>query len=454
MNLGIFREYDIRARAEEELTDEIVYQIGSAFGTYLSNQERRHVVLGRDNRLSSERIAGALTDGILSTGCDVIDVGETTTPVLCFSIAYLQVDGGVMVTGSHNPPEFNGIKLQVGERPLYGQTLRNLVQIIESSRFAQGNGSLSTQDVLPLYFKRVKERIGLQRPLKVVVDCGNGNTSLIAPRLFRDLGCDVIPLYCENDGRFPHHHPDPAVPDNLRDLMEEVKRRRADVGIAYDGDGNRIGVVDDTGCIISPDILLGLLARDILRQRGPVKIVCEVKASQALIEDVEKRGGTVVMCKVGYPFLLETMFTENAALAGELTGHICYNEGLFAFGDAVFVSCRLLELLSRTSRSVSQLLSDFPQYFSTPELRIPCSDDRKLEVVQEVRRYFGKRYKALTIDGIRIFLGNQSWALIRASNTEPVLSVRFEAKTESDLEHVKSIVVSQLRSVGVIGIDI
>lgn len=454
MNLNMFRSYDIRANAEKELTNEAVYQIGKAFGTYLRNNSNSRVVVGRDNRLSSKRITSALIDGILSTGCNVINIGETTTPIFCFSITYFQVDGGAMVTGSHNPPEFNGIKFQVGKNPLYGKTLRNLAQIIEYGVFIQGNGSLYPKEIVPHYVKRIKELISMQRSIKVVVDCGNGNTGTIAPKLFRDLGCEVIPLYCESDGRFPNHQPDPAVSSNLKDLVEKVLQKGAEIGIGYDGDGNRIGVVDEMGQIISPDILLGLLARDFLKQRGSGKVICDVKASQALLEDVEKHGGTVVMCKTGYPFVFEKMFTENAILAGELSGHICINDNLFAYGDAIFVSCHLLEMLSRTKDSLSQLLADFPKYFSTPEFRIPCSDDQKFQLVEYIKNHFAERYKSLTIDGIRVILGNKSWALIRASNTEPFLSVRFEAKTEKDLINVRSKVVTQLKNIGVINKDI
>lgn len=454
MKSGILRDYDIRALAEEELTSDVVCQIGRAFGTHLIAQGSRRVVLGRDNRLSSERIAKVLSESILSTGCDVIDIGETATPLLCFSIAHLQVDGGAMVTGSHNPPEFNGIKLQVGDRPLYGECLKNLARIIDSGRFARGSGSLAATNVIPDYFRKVKERIHVARRLRLVIDCGNGSTCIIAPPLLKELGCEVIPLYCESDGTFPHHHPDPAVATNLKDLTEEVKRTRADIGIAYDGDGNRIGVVDDKGCIVSPDILLGLLARDIISQRGPIKVVCDVKTSQAVVDDVENHGGTVVMCKAGYPFVLEKMFAVGAALAGELPGHICFNEELFAFGDAVYVSCRLIQLLSQTPHTLSELLSDFPSYFSTPEIRIPCPDDRKFQLVQELQRYFGERYRTLNIDGIRVLFDNQSWALVRASNTEPALSLRFEARSRSDLESARSIVASQLRTLGVVDTEV
>ncbi|HEX8140189.1 MAG TPA: phosphomannomutase/phosphoglucomutase [Pyrinomonadaceae bacterium] len=450
MNFGIFREYDIRALASEELTDESVRLVGIAFGTYLREQGKSRIIVGKDNRLTSARITAALIDGVLSTGCSVVNIGETTSPVLCFGISHLGVDGGAMITGSHNPPDFNGIKLQVGELPLYGESLKRLVQIISDESFIQGRGEVSAQNIIPPYLAAVQKRIAFARPLRVVVDCGNGNAGMIAPQLMSGLGCEVIPLYCESDGRFPHHHPDPAVPANLKDLRELVTRTEADLGVAYDGDGNRIGVVDNTGHVLSPDILLGLLAKDLMERQGPARIVCEVKASQGLIEYVERHGGSIVMCRVGYPFVLETMFREGAALAGELTGHICYNEAPFQYGDAIYVSCRVIELLSRTSVSLAQLLSDFPRYFSTPELRIPCADDRKFQVVKEMQHSLGESYETVTIDGLRILFGDRKWALVRASNTEPVLSVRFEAQTARDLEQIQSIVIPRLRSSGLV----
>jgi phosphomannomutase / phosphoglucomutase len=448
MNPGIFRDYDIRALAEEDLTDDHVARIGLAFGTHLIQQGKRSVVLGRDNRLSSVRIARTLSDAILSTGCDVIDVGETATPILCFAVIHLRAGAGAMVTGSHNPPEYNGIKLQIGDRPLHGAPLRELAGVAEAGPFARGQGRLIPLDVLPDYVARVKERVSLDRPLKVVVDCGNGNTGMIALPLFRDLGCEVVPLYCESDGSFPNHHPDPAVAANLRDLCAEVVRTGADLGVAYDGDGNRLGVVDERGEIVPADIVLGLLAGDVIEREGPVKVVCDVKTSQALMDYVESRGGTVLMCRAGYPFILEMMFREGAAIAGELPGHFCFNDELFAFGDAVYVSCRLAQLLARAGGTLSRLLADFAPYFSTPEHRIACPDARKFAAVEEVRRHFAGRYEMLDIDGVRVSFG-RGWALIRASNTEPALSVRLEAASAEELEAVKATVRLALRRAGV-----
>lgn len=448
MNNSMFREYDIRALAEEELDDDTVSQIGRAFGTYLGNKGLQRIVTGKDNRLSSERIYRSLLGSILSTGCDIVDIGETTTPVLCYAIAHLGVDGAAMVTGSHNPAEYNGVKLQIGDRPVHGRDLLDLTKIMDSGEFLDGSGHLSKYDILPNYILSVKSRVKLERPIKVVVDCGNGNTCLIAPQLISDLGCDVTPIFCESDGSFPNHHPDPAIEENLKDLITEVIRVGADVGIAYDGDGNRIGVVDDQGRIVSPDIVLGILAADILQHRF-AKVVCEVKTSQSVVEYLEHLGGRVIMSRVGYPHVLETLFSEQATLAGELTGHICFNDNGFVFGDAIYTSCRLIEMLSRSDRSLSVISSCFPLYYSTPELRIFCPDNRKFQVVEEITEQLKLEYRSLTIDGIRVFFGEDGWALIRASNTQPALSVRFEARTRSLLNQIKSIITPLLHRAGV-----
>jgi phosphomannomutase/phosphoglucomutase len=449
MNYKIFRPLDVRALADEELDDETVRQVGRAFGTYMVLEGRPSVVVGRDNRLTSGRIAAALVGGILSAGCDVVDVADTTSPMLSFGISQLGVGGGAMVTGSHNPPEYNGIKLQAGVLPLHGERLQRLVQLIRDGSFARGGGRLTRGDLLPAYLQVLRERIPFIGPLKVVVDCGNGNSGMFAPGLFRALGCHTVPLYCEPDGRFPNHHPDPAVPDNLRDLCARVKAEGAHLGVAYDGDANRVGVVDETGRVVSPDIVLGLLAKDIIEQKGPSTVVCEVKTSQALVEYVEGRGGRVVMTRVGYPNVLETMFREGAEVAGELAGHFCFKESPFEYGDAVYVSCRVASILARARTPLSELLADFPRFHSTPEFRIRCGDERKHEVVTLAREHFGKRHDILQIDGLRILFEDGGWALIRASNTEPVLVVRLEARTGEGLRLIMETVMPYLRGLGI-----
>lgn len=444
-----FREYDIRANATDELTNDVVYSIGQAFGTFLISSDKNFIVLGKDNRPSSNRISQTFANGLLSTGCNIIDLGETITPILCFSIQYLNVDAGAMVTGSHNPSEYNGIKLQVGEKPLFGDRLRNLLNIIDTSSFSFGKGKLLKYDVLHDYIGYLKEtEVDIRRKVRVVIDCANGSTCHIAPRIFKDFGCEVIPLFCDNDGLFPNHHPNPSESKNLTHLIREVILNGAELGISYDGDGNRIGIVDEKGNIIAADILLGLLSRELFAKRGAGKIVCEVKASQSLISDIENRGGRVIMSRVGYPFVLERMFRENAYIAGELTGHICYNEGPLSYGDAIYVSCRLLELLSHSTHSLSQLVSDFPPYISTPEIRIPCSDNEKFKIVDRLRWLFEKQFDINTIDGVRVTFQEQGWALIRASNTEPVLSIRMEARCEDTLKYIKKYVGNQLLAVG------
>jgi phosphomannomutase/phosphoglucomutase len=453
MKPGIFREYDIRALADKELNNPVVEMVGKAFGTYLLRLKKNSVVMALDNRLSSPRIFQKLKKGILSTGCNVIDVGETTTPVLCYAMFHLNVHAYAMVTGSHTPAEFNGIKFQIDTQPLSGKNLLSLFDIASAKDFILGIGQVSAFNVTEEYINLVKSKITLARPMKLVVDCGNGCSGKYILNILQELGCEVIPLYCESDGRFPNHHPDPADAKNLRDLCNEVKRVNADAGIAFDGDGNRIGVVDDKGAIVSPDILLGLFGREIKKNKGDVVIVCDVKASQALVDDVNRYGGKVIMSRTGYPFILQKIFELNADIGGELTGHICFNQGTFVFGDAIFVACRLAELLSNTSVHLSELLTGFPLYISSPEIRLPCSDHQKFQVVSKISHYFSQNYKHICVDGIRVLFDTGGWALIRASNTEPKISIRIEAKNKTDLLSIRTLLISQLQEIGVNDLD-
>jgi len=455
MNPRIFREYDIRALADIELNNIVVEMIGKAFGTYLLRLKKNSIVMGLDNRLSSPRIFCMLKKGILSTGCNIIEIGETTTPVLSYALFHLNAHASAMVTGSHTPAEYNGIKFQIDKRPLSGKALFHLFEMASEKDFIldTDTGKVSTFNITEDYIRFVESKIFISKSMKVVIDCGNGCAGKYILNILRELGCETIPLYCESDGRFPNHHPDPAVAQNLQDLCNEVRRVNADVGIAFDGDGNRIGVVDEEGIIVSPDILLGLFGREINNNKGTVTIVCDVKVSQGLLDDVERYGGTVKMSQTGYPFILQKIFEVNADIGGELTGHICFNEGTFVFGDAIFVACRLVELLSRTHLHLSELLADFSHYISSPEIRLPCSDQLKFEVVDKISRYFSQRYKYISIDGIRVLFDNGGWALIRASNTEPKISLRIEAKNIVDLLSIRTILISQLQDAGMAAPD-
>lgn len=445
---NIFRKYDIRAMADEELPNEVIWKIGKALGTYLVRHQKHNIVFGKDNRISSKRISEVLINSLLSTGCNIINLGDITTPILNFSISLFQANTSVMVTGSHNPPKYNGIKIQIDKTPLHGKELYSLINIINSGRFNNGYGSMIFKDIIPYYFSCIIKEIEIDQPVKVVVDCGNGNTSNIAPLIFEELGCDVFRLYCKSDGSFPHHHPDPAVKKNLFDLCAKVKETCSDIGIAFDGDGNRLGVVNELGQVISPDHILAIFARNFIRKNGGVKVICDVKASQALIEDVENNGGKIIMCKSGYPFLLETLFKEDATIGGELAGHICINQGNFVYGDAIYVACSLLQILSNEANSLSHLFNNYPKYISSSEFRIPCPDDKKFRICDQIKDEFKKIYANIDIDGIRIKFSNSCWALIRASNTEPVLSIRYEAKNETEFEETKEVISKKLREFG------
>lgn len=444
MNPEIFREYDIRGVVDKDLTDEIARQIGQAFGTYVQAVGKKNLVVGRDNRLSSERFANAVIDGLLSTGCNVVDVGLLPTPVFYYSIVHLQKDGGIMITGSHNPPDFNGFKICEGYASIYGEKIQRLKTIIQSSRFAKGKGKLDRAETVDSYCSYLKSRIDIKREVKVVLDAGNGTTGAVAPDLIEAIGCRVKRLYCDLDGNFPNHFPDPTIPEYLKDLTQVVKGEKAELGVAYDGDGDRIGVVDDKGRIVWGDRLLILFSRQILKQKKGAKIIFDVKCSQALMEDVKKHGGVPIMWKTGHSLIKEKLRQEGALLAGEMSGHMFFADRYYGYDDAIYASCRLLEILSQSNKALSELLKDVPLYFATPEIRVPCPDEEKFKVVEQVKRYFQTRYNTIDVDGVRI-LFDDGWGLIRASNTQPILVLRFEARTEQGLEEIREIITGKLR---------
>jgi len=445
VNPEIFREYDVRGIVGRDLTPEVVRALGRGYAAYLKQRGGRRVSLGYDARPSSPDFREAIAQGMLESGLDVVDVGLAPTPVLYFSLFHLDVDGGVMITGSHNPPEFNGFKLAAGKTTIYGEEIQEVREIIEQQAFVGGKGSLTSQDVLPAYMEAVRERVGpFARPLKVVVDAGNGTGAITGPRLLRELGAEVVELYCEVDGTFPNHHPDPTVPAFLEDLIETVRREKADGGIAYDGDADRLGVVDEEGNIIWGDQLLILFGREVLENQPGATIIFEVKCSQALPEEIEKAGGRPLMWKTGHSLIKEKMREEKAPLAGEMSGHLFFADEYFGYDDAVYASCRLVRLLARSGQSMRQMLADVPKYYSTPELRLDCPDAQKFQVVVEVAAYFQKRYETIDVDGVRILFGD-GWGLVRASNTQPALVVRFEARTPERLEAIKAEVFGKLR---------
>lgn len=444
INPHIYREYDIRGVVEKDLTPEIVRRLGMGFGTYMARLGKRSLVVGRDGRLSSNAFREALIEGLLSTGCDVVDIGVCPTPVYYFSLFHLDRDGGMMVTGSHNPPEFNGFKVSVGKSTIFGEEIQRLGRLVEAGDFVSGKGKLSEYAIIPAYQDYLKKNIRLSKGLKVVIDAGNGTGGVVAAPLLRDLGCEVEELYCDIDGRFPNHFPDPTIVENLKDLIKRVLKTGAEVGIGYDGDADRIGVVDDQGRIIWGDQLMILFSREILKEQKGATFVAEVKCSQTLFDDIEKHGGRPIMWKTGHSLIKEKMKEEKAALGGEMSGHIFFAHRYFGYDDAIYASCRLLELLSNTDKKLSSLLSDVPKTHITPEIRVPCPDDIKFKVVEKVREDLKGTYPIIDVDGVRVKF-DDGWGLLRASNTQPVLVLRFEALTEGRLLEIKSLVEGKVK---------
>ncbi len=446
MNTEIFREYDIRGRVDTDLDESTVYAIGRAYGTFLAREGLSRVTSGRDGRVHSESIQQTLIRGMRAAGCDITDVGLCPTPLLYFSIEHLGTDGGIQVTGSHNPPEYNGFKMCVRNATLFGAQIREIRRIIEQDGYAAGEGTLESRHIIEPYLQYLRGNIRVSRPLKVVVDAGNGVSGLVAPRAFSDQGCDVVPLYCDVDGTFPNHHPDPTIPENLRDLRDTVLKTGADFGVAYDGDGDRLGVVDEKGGILWGDQLLMIFARDILKDHPGAAIIGEVKCSQVMYQDIEKHGGRPVMWKTGHSLIKQKMREENALLAGEMSGHMFFAHRYFGFDDGLYASLRLAEILAKGTMPLSRFLEDVPETFSTPEIRVECPERLKFSIVERIRDWFVRRHETIDVDGVRVVFPN-GWGLIRASNTQPVLVLRFEADSPENLEKIRGFMEGKLKEV-------
>jgi len=444
MNPQIFREYDIRGVVGKDLTDETVLELGLGIGTYLKQKGVERISLGRDGRLSSENIRDQLLSGLTGVGLKVVDVGCCPTPVLYFSIAELRMDGGVMITGSHNPPEFNGFKVCFGIDSIYGDEIQVIRDIIERRAFAQGIGSVNSFSVIPIYQEFLCNNLEITRPLRIAIDSGNGTGGMVAPEIFRKLTCGVHELYSEVDGNFPHHHPDPTVPKNLEDLINKVKERGLELGIAYDGDADRIGVVDDLGNILWGDQLMILFARDILKKHLGATIISEVKSSQVLYDQIREYGGKPIMWKTGHSLIKKKMHEEHALLAGEMSGHMFFADRYFGFDDAIYASGRLLEIIAKSEIPLHAMLEDVPKMHSTPEIRVDCPDDVKFAVVNRAKSESLGEEDKVTIDGVR-WIFDHGWGLLRASNTQPVLVLRFEADTAAHLKAIRQKVESHLK---------
>jgi phosphomannomutase/phosphoglucomutase len=451
MNPQVFREYDIRGVVEDDFDDDFVVDLGRAYATILHRAGKKTVTVGRDCRLSSDRLFNLLLDGLLPAGINAVEVGIVATPLLYFSVAHWNMDGGVMITGSHNAAEYNGFKLGVGPSTIYGAEIQELRGILERREFTtgKGRGTLTSRPVLPDYREYIKNHFRFDRPLTVAVDAGNGTGGVVAVPLMREMGLKTIELFIEMDGRFPNHHPDPTVEKNMQDLIAAVKTNKADVGIAYDGDADRIGAVDENGKIVWGDELLIAFSRAILKEKPGATIIGEVKCSRRMYDDIARHGGRPIMWKTGHSLLKAKLKEEHAALAGEMSGHMFFADRYYGFDDAIYASFRLLEIIAREGRGLGAILADLPKSRITPEIRLDCPDDRKFEVVRRVAEYFRAHYEVIEIDGVRVNFPD-GWGLVRASNTQPALVMRFEASDDAKLGEIRTLFEDKLREFGAI----
>ncbi|MDP1857519.1 MAG: phosphomannomutase/phosphoglucomutase [Gemmatimonadaceae bacterium] len=450
IHAGIFRQYDIRGIVDHELTVESAEAIGRSYAAYLATHAIvGTIAVGRDNRPSGNKLRDALVHGLTSSGVDVIDIGVVPTPLLYWSLHHLPVVGGIQITGSHNPREYNGFKLCIGKDSLHGRGIQALYDIIVGGAFPAGEGSVRYEAVIDRYVDDVVARVGhLSRPLNAVFDAGNGAGALVAEQLFTRLGVQGTYIFCESDGTFPNHHPDPTVVDNLHDLIAEVRLHHADLGIAFDGDADRIGVVDGDGDIIWGDHILILYARDVLTRTGTGQsIIFDVKCSQALPDAITQAGGLPLMWKTGHSLIKDKMKEMHAPVAGEMSGHMFFSEGFYGHDDALYGAARLLRIVADSGRSVKELLADVPKFVSTPEIRVDCPDDRKFSLVAEAARYYKAKYDVIDVDGVRVLFGD-GWGLVRASNTQPILVTRYEAQSAERLSAIQSEMEAWLRSQG------
>jgi phosphomannomutase/phosphoglucomutase len=457
--MGLFREYDLRGIVGNELTEEVAEAIGRAYCTHVQGRGVKTISVGRDGRLSSPALRKSLIKGLLAGGLHVVDIGVCTSPLLYFSLFTLPVDGGIMITGSHNAAEYNGFKICVGREAIHGEAIQELRRVLEKGAFVSGTGHLSEHPIIPDYLAYMKKSFSSVQAdrLHVVIDCGNGAASLVAKRALELLGCKVTGLYCDLDGRFPNHHPDPTVLENLSDLMQAVKDHKADVGFGYDGDADRVGAVDEQGAVLWGDRLMVVYARDILATKPGSTIISEVKASQSLYEDIATRGGRPIMWKTGHSLIKAKMKEESAILAGEMSGHMFFADRYFGYDDAVYASCRLVEILAKGTEPLSALVSDLPKTMVTPEIRVDLPDSIKFDVVRRIQATFESYLKTkqtqgpgnlllrelITIDGVRAIY-DDGWGLIRASNTQPAVVLRFEATSSERMNLIRAIFEREL----------
>lgn len=436
INPNIFRQYDIRGIVGEEIDEDFAKLLGKAFGTFSKKKGKNQVIVGCDNRFSSPSLKKSLISGLLSTGCDILDIGTVTTPMFYYSRILYNINPGIIVTASHNPAEYNGFKIGFGPGTIYGEQILELKEIMADDNFESGQGNLYNADPADSYIDMICSRISLPKKLRVGIDCGNGTASLFAEELFSRLGIEVYPIYCNSDPTFPNHFPDPVQPENLEDLKKLVLKNNLDLGVGFDGDGDRIGVVDDKGKVIYGDMLMILFWREILPKFPDTPVIIEVKCSEALVDEVKKLGGKPEFYKTGHSLIKAKMRETGAVFTGEMSGHMFFADEYYGYDDAFYAAARLFRILANTDKKMSELLNDVPCYYSTPEIRLSCPDDEKHAKVENVKNYFNGIYPIIEVDGARIIFPD-GWGLVRCSNTSPKLIVRCESKTEKGLEKIK-----------------
>jgi len=452
VNKYIFREYDIRGKVEDDFPPEVVENLGKAFGTFIKRAGGQEVALSGDVRLTTPALMEYFKTGVLSTGTDIINIGILPTPVNYYSMFKLDVAGAVQITGSHNPPEFNGFKMSRNKKSVFGESIQDLRSIMEKEDYETGEGTEASYDILSDYKRMINSKIDIEKPLKVVLDCGNAAGALCASEIFNNLNVELTELFCDVDGTFPNHHPDPTVKDNLADLIAKMQTGKYDAGIAFDGDADRIGVVDETGEIIWADQLMAFFLPELIKEGD--EILFDVKCSKSLEEMIIKYGGTPVMWKTGHSLVKQKMLELNCKFGGEMSGHIFFADDYYGYDDAIYVAARLLQTLSRSSKTLSQLREELPQYHSTPEMRLEAkSDEEKFQISRKAVEYFTEHYDCSTVDGVRINF-DDGWGLVRASNTQPVIVCRFEASTIERMNEIKNLVISKLKEIGELKFDV
>ena len=452
INKYIFREYDIRGKVIDDFPPQVVVKLGKGFGTFVKRSGFQEIAMSGDIRLTTPKLIDEFKKGVLSTGVDVINLGILPTPTNYYSMFKLEVGGAVQITGSHNPPEFNGFKMSLDREAVYGNDIQIIRKYIDNNDFDTGEGNEIKYDIKSDYKSMIIEKISIERPMKVVMDCANAAGAINAPEIFKNFNIELTELYCEPDGTFPNHHPDPTVKENLKDLIDLMKLGNHDIGIAFDGDADRVGVVDETGDIIWADQLMALFLPEVIKKDD--EILFDVKCSQALEDMIIKYGGKPIMWKTGHSLIKQKMNELGCKLGGEMSGHIFFADDYYGYDDAIYVAARIVQTLSRSDKKLSELKAKLPKYFSTPEMRMACeSDEEKFRIADEAIKYFTKNYDCITVDGVRIKFGD-GWGLVRSSNTQPVIVCRFEANSHDRMEEIKDLVLTKLETMGKIKLDV